>query len=406
MTGENGNSYSNGDVRDVAKEKIMNSSAPLSILPSETKIVLSPLITKGRGPSGVVTIVSLRMCGLDELWNKCSQTVVSSVLLEYREIVDRCVKDFHGFEVSSYEDQFLIVFQKPWDALNCCLTMQSALAQTVWPNDVLACQSCVKVEEKNVHAGRTVVFNGPRVQVGVTRGKVHSEYEYSSGNTKYSGTELDLAVGIARIAKGGQILVNTTAWTEIQRSQLTPCIHNDTGRQKVDGSEKRVRLVELLPAALSERSKWFGTCCSNCGDRIRPDQGYIKALGRHWHLKHFRCCHCNDPLMDSYIVKDGMPYCLDDFFTLHARTCHGCDTIITGSYIEAMSNYWHPDCFVCQKCRRPPEGSENIYEFNALPFCLKCYHEVASTMNSARTKSQNKVMRSDDIPKHHAVVKS
>jgi len=103
--------------------------------------------------------------------------------------------------------------------------------------------------------------------------------------------------------------------------------------------------------------------------------------------------------MDSYIVKDGQPYCLDDFFTLHARTCHGCDTIITGSYIEAMSNFWHPDCFVCQKCKHAPDANENIYELNALPFCLKCYHEVASSMTNGRSKSQNKV-----LPKHHAVV--
>ena len=38
--------------------------------------------------------------------------------MEYRDIVGRCTKDFHGFEVSSHEDQFLMVFQKPWDALN------------------------------------------------------------------------------------------------------------------------------------------------------------------------------------------------------------------------------------------------------------------------------------------------
>ena len=44
---------------------------------------------------------------------------------------------------------------------------------------------------------------------------------------------------------GGQILANTTAWTEVQRSQLTPCTHNDIGRHKVDGCEKRLRLIEV-----------------------------------------------------------------------------------------------------------------------------------------------------------------
>lgn len=34
------------------------------------------------------------------------------------------------------------------------------------------------------------------------RGKVYSDYEYATGNTKYGGSELDVAVGIARTAKG------------------------------------------------------------------------------------------------------------------------------------------------------------------------------------------------------------
>nr|XP_009862202.1 uncharacterized protein LOC100186409 [Ciona intestinalis] len=401
------NNSPNGIVNGkIMNNKPMTGQSPRSHLPPETRIVSSPLISKGRGPSGVVTIISLRVQGMEELWHKCTEEAIASMLSEYRQVVTRCCKDFHGFEVSSHEDQFLIVFQNPWDAINCCLTIQSALVQISWSNEVTTCQYFFRLEDTRGIAGKTLLFHGPRVQVGVSRGKVRSEYEYATGSTRYSGSELDIAVGIARIAKGGQVLVNTTAWTEVQRPQLTPCVHNDTGRHKVEASDKRLRLIELLPAALAERSKHFGTSCSNCGDRIRPDQGYIKALGRHWHLKHFRCYHCNVPLMDSYIVKDGMPYCLDDFFTLHARTCHGCDTIITGSYIEAMSNYWHPDCFVCQKCRRPPEGNENIYELNALPFCLKCYHEVASSVNNGRSKSQNKVLRSTEITKHHTVVKS
>ena len=30
----------------------------------------------------------------------------------------------------------------------------------------------------------------------------------------------------------------------------------------------------------------------------------------------FRCCHCNGPLMDSYIVKDGKQYCLGTLSSL------------------------------------------------------------------------------------------
>lgn len=34
------------------------------------------------------------------------------------------------------------------------------------------------------------------------RGRVNAEYDFASGRTKYSGQELDVAVGIARLAKG------------------------------------------------------------------------------------------------------------------------------------------------------------------------------------------------------------
>ena len=33
-------------------------------------------------------------------------------------------------------------------------------------------------------------------------GKTYSEYEYATGNTKYGASEMDIAVGIARQAKG------------------------------------------------------------------------------------------------------------------------------------------------------------------------------------------------------------
>jgi len=53
--------------------------------------------------------------------------------------------------------------------VSSCLTVQSALVQTSWPKETLSCSCSTKLEEPRGLAGKGLLFNGPRVQMGVTR---------------------------------------------------------------------------------------------------------------------------------------------------------------------------------------------------------------------------------------------
>jgi len=46
----------------------------------------------------------------------------------------------------------------------------------------------------------------------------------------------------------------------------------------------------------------------------------------------------------------------------------------------------------------------HLYDKHALD--LQCYHEVASSVNSARSKAQKKSFRNDDSAKRQALIKS
>lgn len=51
---------------------------------------------------------------------------------------------------------------------------------------------------------------------------------------------------------------------------------------------------------------------------------------------------------EGFHEKDGKAYCRKDYFDMFAPKCGGCARAILENYISALSNLWHPECFVCR----------------------------------------------------------
>uniref|UniRef100_A0A8C3VG99 LIM zinc-binding domain-containing protein n=1 Tax=Catharus ustulatus TaxID=91951 RepID=A0A8C3VG99_CATUS len=51
----------------------------------------------------------------------------------------------------------------------------------------------------------------------------------------------------------------------------------------------------------------------------------IEAEGRRWHLEHFCCLECEEPLRGQrYVMRSGRPCCRGCFESLFAEPCQAC----------------------------------------------------------------------------------
>ncbi len=55
--------------------------------------------------------------------------------------------------------------------------------------------------------------------------------------------------------------------------------------------------------------------------------------------------------------------------------CASCRKAITGSYVEALDQVWHPDCFVCARCGRS-FGAQAFHVKDGRPYHADCYKEA------------------------------
>eukprot|EP00058_Branchiostoma_floridae_P000970 XP_002586458.1 hypothetical protein BRAFLDRAFT_131557 [Branchiostoma floridae] len=162
------------------------------------------------------------------------------------------------------------------------------MTDTKWEEELLTCDDCIRVfkSRENGYDIPRLIFCGPRLQMGVSKGRVDSVYHYASGHMGYRGTEVYRTQGICRLAQGGQILINESLWQDLPKDQIAPYVHREVGSFKLEGFDNLTSLTE--------------------------------------------------------------PYCEEDFFQYNAPRCRSCSNPITGGFIEAIESTWHPDCFVCQ----------------------------------------------------------
>jgi paxillin len=117
--------------------------------------------------------------------------------------------------------------------------------------------------------------------------------------------------------------------------------------------------------------------CSKCANCSQPITSHcVTALSQSWHPQCFVCAKCQAPFNNtSFFEKFGKPYCSACIYDLHAQRCRSCNQPIRGSVINALGTAWHPEHFVCQSCHQPFPGGA-FYEVNGLPYCEFHYQSI------------------------------
>ncbi len=116
------------------------------------------------------------------------------------------------------------------------------------------------------------------------------------------------------------------------------------------------------------------TICPNCH---RPITGAsITALGHEWHPNCFRCAGCGKPIGEAQFYEQGSrPYHTACYHERFSPRCAACNQVITGAYTTALGKTWHPEHFVCARCKQPFSGKK-FYERDGKAYCEQDYQEL------------------------------
>ncbi|XP_075166253.1 testin LIM domain protein [Haematobia irritans] len=122
--------------------------------------------------------------------------------------------------------------------------------------------------------------------------------------------------------------------------------------------------------------------CKACDELIFTKE-YTAAEGSTFHIKHFCCYHCDDPLAGHQYVPDektNMPLCLKCYDEHFGKPCQRCLQIIgpTEKGVSWNDIHWHDSCFLCAgaNCDKSLIGGRFCVKQN-MPFCSPaCVHSM------------------------------
>jgi len=129
----------------------------------------------------------------------------------------------------------------------------------------------------------------------------------------------------------------------------------------------------VAPTPNRRQEKLAKGICAGCRKWIGGAQKII-ALGKEYHVDHFQCSSCGTVIGNkNFFEREGQPQCETCNANLFAPTCAKCGFSVVNQAVNAMKQYWHMECFVCQGCSSPfLNGS--YYEKYGLPFCTICFN--------------------------------
>ncbi|XP_044753539.1 leupaxin-like isoform X2 [Coccinella septempunctata] len=124
-----------------------------------------------------------------------------------------------------------------------------------------------------------------------------------------------------------------------------------------------------LPYCRNDFLELFHHRCSKCNEHILTEA--VEAFNKFWHVNCFTCTTCQKPIKPPlYFVKDGKPYCIEDYEKNFAPKCKGCGEYIFEDHLKVLGGMWHFTCFVCKDCKKQIE--KKYFLIDNKPVCEAC----------------------------------
>lgn len=117
--------------------------------------------------------------------------------------------------------------------------------------------------------------------------------------------------------------------------------------------------------------------CPTCKKEIVGNA--IRALGNAYHPDHFVCFKCKKKIESKFQVDEqNNPHCeaCTEKFLVKKTLCAACNKPIEGKGFKVGEKFYHPECFKCSKCKKIIKDKYNVIDDH--PFCEECYISVVS----------------------------
>ena len=196
-------------------------------------------------PTGEVSLVFTDIKNSTILWETYPEAMQSAIRL-HNEVMRRHLRIIGGYEVKTEGDAFMVAFPTVTSALLWAFTIQQALLEVHWPQEIL---NSVHGEEITDGDGN-VIFRGLSVRMGIHWGRPVWEIDPVTKRMDYFGPMVNRAARIEGVADGGQICVSADFIQEVQRMLET---HFETDPQTGStGSEDTLTDDPLSPVIRRE----------------------------------------------------------------------------------------------------------------------------------------------------------
>ena len=100
-------------------------------------------------PTGKVTLIFTDIQGSTNIWEQQPAAMTLS-LTAHNKLIRSCISRYHGYEVKTIGDAFMVAFSEPRFAVGCSLAIQLKLLEQDWPADLLTVAECCTERSSNL----------------------------------------------------------------------------------------------------------------------------------------------------------------------------------------------------------------------------------------------------------------
>eukprot|EP00756_Hemistasia_phaeocysticola_P053842 Hpha_TRINITY_DN29788_c0_g1::TRINITY_DN29788_c0_g1_i1::g.2500::m.2500 len=213
----------------------------------------------GAGAEGEVNVglIFTDIQSSTSLWEVCPQGMTEA-LRTHNTVLREVALLHNGYEVKVIGDALMLAFNSAVDAVGFGIRAQSSLVECEWPEDLSDHPLCVPVFSE-----QGILWNGPRVRIGINFGPVRAELNHVTKRWDYFGGTVNVAARVEGALKSGGL----TGITKAVMDELGPdFMHRedllvaDSGPQTLKGVSHPVRIFVVLPPELKLR--WVGVHAS------------------------------------------------------------------------------------------------------------------------------------------------
>ena len=183
-----------------------------------------------------------------DLWS-AHPDAMKEALATHNKLIRSLIECFHGYEVKTIGDSFMVAFSVPYDAVAFVLQMQAMLLRADWPAGIL--QHDAAREDGDA-------WRGLRVRAGVHYGKAEV-VRTSGGGYDYQGNSVNLCARVSDSANGGQVIITEETYKQIEDSLDRLPVATDVkylGFYNYRGISESVCCLQVMPEELAEERRF------------------------------------------------------------------------------------------------------------------------------------------------------